>query len=734
MTLADEDESVRIAVRALGDMRNSSAHAPSPSTSFQPTPALSVTSGTSSPSLPSPSLPEEDFRGADGSSTEEEEGGVRRRRRRRARSGVAGGELDAEAGAEGEGSEEWKSLSRVSNMPLVNTALRAYEHSKASSRVVKYGAEMMECSVKSISRPVIDRLPVGQLDEFACRQLDRLNSYTRRASSSSRSRNESPGPQRPWDAPDVPMSRSDGDSSQPREDDGMHLREGRTLSQSQSQSRTPTPHSSTSSQPEKPTLPPASTLTQHADAQESQQVAQRSRWQAMILEAGGISAAISEESMRRLKYCLQWLQYATAQIDAQILVLRNFIASLQQNGAPVSPQHLRTLQTAKRDVVDTIRQVVEVVSRYAGGALPEPARARVRSFILCLPRRWAAASGTGEGAAHAGAPGHDVRGEATGAAPNAGRGRHRGTAPYSYGPGEPGPSPRSRPASRATSPARGSTRGHSRQTSAGSAPGPAHTADSATQAAQKILTLATESLDMLRGVTGVFKDSLERADIWVERLRVVGLQRQQNPNAEIDPEHDPMLNFRDAHLPPLRSHTHSPTTPLSPFAPATPGAAPSSVASSGAGSGYSTPYFSLPRSASSGSVSSLNPNLNLNTGLQPPPPLPPPGFPGPLNLSPFDAPLVGAGFDKLSLNSAASSRFTTPKSVLPGLPPEGDSGGGGGGGGRGEKRRSESDEADPAVVAATALAGLAGSAGGGGGLPAKRVKEEEGEVGMDVDG
>jgi len=38
------------------------------------------------------------------------------------------------------------------------------------------------------------------------------------------------------------------------------------------------------------------------------QVAQRSRWQAVLLEAGGLSAALSEESMRRLKYCLHWLQ------------------------------------------------------------------------------------------------------------------------------------------------------------------------------------------------------------------------------------------------------------------------------------------------------------------------------------------------------------------------------------------------------------------------------------------
>ncbi|KAH9849863.1 transcription factor Opi1-domain-containing protein [Lenzites betulinus] len=777
MALADQDESVRIAVRALGDMRNS-AHATSPTTSFQPTPALSITSGTSSPSLPSPSLLEDDLR------AEDDEDGVRR-----GRLGAFASSSAVAAGAGGaaaaEGSEEWKSLSRVSNIPLVNSALRAYEQSKASSRVVKYGAEMMESSVKSISRPVFDRLPVGQLDDFACRQLDRVPGHlvrceclavrtlrgygargselargdvrsmkcapvTRagpkyatprlghyaRGSSTSRSRNESPDPRRPWETAtrDVSMSRADSDRSVPqlsplstRGDDDMRGDSGR----GPSQSRTPTPHSSTSSQPEKPTLPPASTLTQHADAQESQQVAQRSRWQAMILEAGGLSAAISEESMRRLKYCLQWLQYATAQIDAQILVLRNFIASLQQNGASahVSAQHLRTLQAAKRDVVDTIRQVVEVVSRYAGGALPEPARTRVRSFILCLPRRWAAASTTGDGPPSAASaslghgPVHEVRGESTGVGSASSRGRHRATAPYSYGPGEAGPAPRSRPASRATSPTRGTTRalahghGHSRQSSGGGS-GAGTSADSATQAAQKILTLATESLDMLRSVTSVFRDSLERADIWVERLRVVGLQRQQNP--DVDPENDPMLNFREPlhHLPPLRSHTHSPVTstaPHSPYASAAP-------LTSAPGSGYTTPYLPpppalppLPRSASSSSVASLNLGL---------------AFPGPLNVhGAYD----GVGFDKLSLGSAASSRFATPKSVLLGLPPE--AAAAAEGDGMEGRRRSESDESEAAVVAATALAGMAGAGAGGaanGGM--MRVKQEEREVGMDVDG
>ncbi len=35
---------------------------------------------------------------------------------------------------------------------------------------------MMESSVKSISRPVIDRLPVTSLEELVCRQLDRVRS------------------------------------------------------------------------------------------------------------------------------------------------------------------------------------------------------------------------------------------------------------------------------------------------------------------------------------------------------------------------------------------------------------------------------------------------------------------------------------------------------------------------------------------------------------------------------
>ena len=196
------------------------------------------------------------------------------------------------------------------------------------------------------------------------------------------------------------------------------------------------------------------------------------------------------------------------------MVLRDFIASLQDQqfaatanpASLISPQHLHTLTTIRRDVVNTIRQVVDVVSKYAGGALPEPARTRVRDFILCLPQRWAAAASvtTADTSPIASSSTPKVDGKVK--TERVARGGRTASAPYSYGKGEAGPSPRSRPPSRATSPS------HARQSN-GNVNG--HNGAAMAQAAQKILTLATESLDMLRAVTQVFKESLDKADAYV---------------------------------------------------------------------------------------------------------------------------------------------------------------------------------------------------------------------------
>lgn len=218
----------------------------------------------------------------------------------------------------------------------------------------------------------------------------------------------------------------------------------------------------------------------------------------------------------------------------------------------------------KRDIVQTVRQVVEVVSKYAGGSsLPEPARQRVKKFVLTLPRRWAERGGGG-GSSDACGPGSpEQRQTTTGtASPAAGttvngtdkeresvaaaasgragserrhhhhyeRHRERGvrssttSSPSSSRAPSPNRSPRLSRASRPGQPTAAPPGGTAE------VPVPAH---SAMRATQRVLNLAVESLDMMRGVTGVVKDSLDRADAWVGRLKYVGVHRGPNGQDEV---------------------------------------------------------------------------------------------------------------------------------------------------------------------------------------------------------
>ncbi|KAF6759440.1 transcription factor Opi1-domain-containing protein [Ephemerocybe angulata] len=518
-SLDDEDESVRIAVKALGDMRNSSLRSDTTRTPHSLTPQPE----------PGPAF-----------------------------------------------------VSRMSSIPLLKSALNVYEQGKASSRVVKYGAEMVESSVKTLSKPVIERLPVNvnQLDEFACRQLDRLDRYRRPSAGESTSSRPSPI-----------LDQTEGDRSRALEESALALDDSESQSSHRSRhtgsrasdirarrawkdggergipswiestnsfasssirsdERSSTPTQSRERNSAAATTTDGSGAPEDAPSNE-QQVAQRSRWQAVLLEAGGLSAALSEDSMRRLKYCLHWLQYATAHIDAQILILREFTASLQEyppsappharRPNPISQEHLRKLAEVRKDIVKTVREVVDVVSKYAGGALPEPARARVRGFVLKLPQRWAS---TAKAAGAAGVNGNgntEERDSVTAAAAGAaGRragarrvvNRERGAGAALDVVVPPGSGRRSGASSAATSPAAkrrgwGEWGGGGWEGGAGAAGGGAGVVSqgAAIVAAQRILSLATESLDMMRGVTGVVKDSLDRADLWVTRLRTVGLQR-----------------------------------------------------------------------------------------------------------------------------------------------------------------------------------------------------------------
>lgn len=342
-------------------------------------------------------------------------------------------------------------LDRVSNIPIVNSALRAYEQSKANSFVVKYGAETVESSVKSICRPVINKLEpqLDQLGVFACRQLDRLEKHY-----SSFMDNSAGSP---------PYQTAEGSSINSRnllhgipEEAGGELRNRRVAELSSSGNM----YSQQSLQTDR--------------------TPSRSRWQQVVLEAGVAAGAgvavVSEESMNSLKYCQQWLSYASAHIERQIQLLTNYIASLS---GPSSSTTVTTysatasfLANIKKEVVLTLRKVVEIVGRYAGAGLPGDARLSVKNFILSLPGRWASL--------------------------NVPILESNNSTPCS--------SPLLTPTSSSLN---------------------SPTILTPTEHANRVLTLANESMTMLHNVGDIFKDTVDRAEGW---LQAVGMNHTDRDN------------------------------------------------------------------------------------------------------------------------------------------------------------------------------------------------------------
>ncbi|KAF9264037.1 hypothetical protein L218DRAFT_301198 [Marasmius fiardii PR-910] len=329
----------------------------------------------------------------------------------------------------------------------------------------------------------------------------------------------------------------------------------------------------------------------HSPTQERErQLTTTSRLQVFLTSASGLGVALSAESMKRLRYCLTWLHWAIDHIDSQITFLRDFTVSLQQQylepveeeGAGISPttptqastnrpprrrhhnrtssttsiseEHQRKLNDVRRDVVQTIRQVVGVVSKYAGEtALPEHARRSVKGFILMLPRRWAetvrvsggsGASGSGGipppssggGSGPSEAERETVNAAASGRAVS-GRRHHHGNRLRERGvssaAGSPASSRAASPAASPRIPFRGIHEGGGISGVGGANEGRTMSASSAMATTQKVLALATESLEMMKNVTGVVKKSLDAADQWVETMRRYGIQGGSQADGEI---------------------------------------------------------------------------------------------------------------------------------------------------------------------------------------------------------
>ncbi|KAK0121624.1 hypothetical protein ONS95_009912 [Cadophora gregata] len=196
-----------------------------------------------------------------------------------------------------------------------------------------------------------------------------------------------------------------------------------------------------------------------------------SSWQSrLVLSTSGLSVAMSEESLRSLKYCLGWLRWANEHIGKVILALKSALEEydngnrVNASGAIESSEHPGQLivrsdaersalnakiAELKKDVLKTLKEVVDIVSKYAGGALPENARVLVRRHLTSLPQRFRLAS------------------------------------------------------SRPTEGGRSGENGDME----------------VTEGANRVLVLAKEGLDMMAQVSGVLDGTIVSAEEWCERLR-----------------------------------------------------------------------------------------------------------------------------------------------------------------------------------------------------------------------
>ncbi|CCF32042.1 hypothetical protein CH063_00747 [Colletotrichum higginsianum] len=161
---------------------------------------------------------------------------------------------------------------------------------------------------------------------------------------------------------------------------------------------------------------PAYTENEKSERPTSSNAAWQSR---LIMSTSGLSVAMSEESLRSLKYCLRWLRWANEHIGGVINNLKSTLEQYEKTGDSQQAQqpevssdgdHVmidgqpdsiseqdRTMLAAriaslKGDVLKTLRDVIETVSKYAGGALPDNARTLVRRHLTTLPQRFRYAS------------------------------------------------------------------------------------------------------------------------------------------------------------------------------------------------------------------------------------------------------------------------------------------------------------------------------------------------------
>lgn len=134
-------------------------------------------------------------------------------------------------------------------------------------------------------------------------------------------------------------------------------------------------------------------------------------WSSQVFHmTSGLGIALSVTSRRSLRMCLNLLSrsadHVTTVTNALKMVLQQYDeardvwhqshdSSMEKGERPKTPDHdeaarrlAQIIQQHSEDILHTLQTVVNSVSNYAGGALPENARQVVRNQLMSLPQRW----------------------------------------------------------------------------------------------------------------------------------------------------------------------------------------------------------------------------------------------------------------------------------------------------------------------------------------------------------
>ncbi|KAI4914073.1 hypothetical protein J4E90_005794 [Alternaria incomplexa] len=312
----------------------------------------------------------------------------------------------------------------------INGSISAYNTTKGyTPRLVQYGAELIE---RNIGSPMVNTV-----------------SSVGRRTGMEKSLRRYLGDRRPSD-----LEQGDGESSRSKRqriaspaDDAMDVDDAlaaasRTRGGSQSSYSESLPAYDDQRSPNYEEAVISGEITSHKSPEQRSNTPQdrRVNWSTqLIMTTSGLGVALSETSLRSLKLCLGLLRSATTHIDSVMralkLVLEEYEAALRnqrqsggfaaqddktqlngtmaQMGLVDTDKDDQVRQIADRikvlssDIWQTLQSVVQSVSRYTGGALPQNAQTVVRTQLLSVPQRWQLA-GRNANNEHAG--GDEVRG------------------------------------------------------------------------------------------------------------------------------------------------------------------------------------------------------------------------------------------------------------------------------------------------------------------------------------